>query len=168
MQLDPSRPRYTLYTDASCVGWGAILCDHAGRVYSTGGAWTCSSTEIAAGEATAIRLAVRDFSEVLAATQGHLGIRCDNTSVVAAIVTGNTRSAPVAPIVDDIVSELQLLGWTVDVKYLKSSVNPADPISRGRELDVPAIRGAMEYERQGAGGEGVASHVLPSRYVHNG
>jgi hypothetical protein len=131
----PTRPvleRNVLYTDASLLGFGAILFDTEGGVHKLAGQWTPleASRRIEELEAMAISRATAHFATQLA-SKG-LDLNIDNTSVRGSLRKGYSRSYNL----DARIREVQD-GFTsnnipdIRVSYVKSGDNIADGLSRG-------------------------------------
>ena len=76
--LTQGKPSYSLHTDASLMGWGALFQDH-----SSGGRWTPdeASQRINCLELKAVYLGLQSFCQNL--SQTHLRIFIDNSTAVA-------------------------------------------------------------------------------------
>ena len=128
--------RFTICTDASLKGWGAMVIDtqqHTFRVY--GGSWKCTDAPIVELELLAVRNVIAAAN--LVATNQSLHVFCDNTAVCAILKSLNPRTFRLTVILRDIIS---LLPSSVFVpSYVPSESNPADPISRGCRVLSPAL-----------------------------
>ena len=86
--ISQGKPSYSLYTDASLLGWGAVFQDH-----SSGGHWAPdeASQHINCLELKAVYMGLQSFCQNL--SQAHLRIFTDNTTAVAYINNmGGTHS----------------------------------------------------------------------------
>ena len=86
--ISQGNPSYSLYTDASLLGWGAVSQDH-----SSGGHWAPdeASQHINCLELKAVYMGLQSFCQNL--SQAHLRIFTDNTTAVAYINNmGGTHS----------------------------------------------------------------------------
>jgi hypothetical protein len=125
-----------LFTDASVHGWGAYYISSDGSVAIIGGKWNetidnPSSQKIAELEARALFLALEHFKERLLINK-NLDIRIDNTSVVAAIFKGKSKTSPTlnAEIIDS-VNWLVENDFAFSIAYVNTKDNWADKPSRG-------------------------------------
>jgi ribonuclease HI len=141
-----SQPTYTLYSDASLSGWGAVLHDNIrSTTVATGGRWTPSEARrhINELEVMAVVQAFRAFD--LRGADVHVLV--DNTSALAGIKRGysaayaiNNRLGELA----ELTSELRILS----VDYVASEDNWADAPSRGHALQLSSpLRGRGVYAR---------------------
>lgn len=150
----------TLFSDASLVGWGAILFLSCGKVLITGSRWPpgtpSESGDISMLESLAISLALADFSSALAeGDDGNLRILVDNTSTQAALINGRGRAARVNEAIRPAIGSLQSLRrrFLTTVGYIPSEFNPADAISRGSAPSIDFTRVVVDYLRLGGGAE---------------
>jgi hypothetical protein len=147
-----------LFTDASLRGWGAVL-EIDGVVSIAGGQWSdrqqCKSGDISALEGEAVQLAVETFADTLRrAPTNVLHLVVDNTSVEAALKRGTGRAERVNTHVVTAVMRLrELKSWKVYAQYIKSRLNPADPCSRGQEIDMTNTSVQAANVRLGGGEE---------------
>ena len=158
--LPPADDHWVLFTDASGAGWGAVLCGPQGEVFAAGDRWPLGSSafSVAELEARAVTNGVRAFAELLSERPAAaLRVKVDNTSVLAGLVRGAVRSAHLARDVSAAHAALAALARPVDVGYVGTKENPADPVSRGRPLTTTSD-GAPFYER---GGEVRSARALP-------
>jgi hypothetical protein len=152
----------TLFTDASIVGWGAILVLPTQQLSAAGDRWhsTYTSDDINHLEAWAVCYAVEDFSDKIMEACNVLRVVVDNTSVRSSIISGSSKSEQLAEAVSACIDRLKALQMPVTVEYISSKLNPADGVSRGRE---PEWAGAMGLHERGGGRRADVSRVLPLR-----
>lgn len=123
--------RYTLYSDASNEGWGAVLIDEeTQQVWVTGERWKGHYVQahINVKEAAGLRLGIAAFKQLIGAIVDPL---VDNTSALGAIEKGYSPSY-------ELNQEILAIHHTVtnlnvklrSPRYVKSSQNPADFWSR--------------------------------------
>jgi hypothetical protein len=127
-----------LISDASLVGWGAILITPGQQVHVVGGRWQhqYESHQINYLEAAAVRNAlVMLFDTLSEGSFAELQIVVDNTSVQGALARGSSPSQTMADILLEVATMLEVLSIPVSVEYIASKMNPADPISRGQRPD---------------------------------
>ena len=129
-----------LFTDASKFGWGAYLVTSDSQVAIIGGKWNeqvvnPSAEKIAELEARALFLALEYFKQRLLRHK-NVDIRIDNTSVVAAVEKGKSKTSPTlnAAIVDS-VNWLVENDFSFSVSYVNTKDNWADKPSRGKMAD---------------------------------
>jgi hypothetical protein len=147
---------YTLYTDASDKGWGAVLInDDTSAVSVTGAAWSPSEakTDISVRELSAVSLAVTNFCEKLRAAKT-IALRIDNTSVLSCVIRGIPRAEGLVAKTAEVANSLKLLDGAVTASYVKSKSNLADEPSRGapvRDVDRHQQQEgkALRYARRG-------------------
>jgi hypothetical protein len=154
-----------LFTDASLLGWGAILIDDAGRVLVQGAAWPTVQTEsgdISKLEADAARLAINKFQDVILRLRS-LELRVDNTSVLSAFRRGIARAESINIALRGVITWLAEHSVILTVSYVKSAENPADPISRGMPHSTSAVDSALRDEFRGGGG--VPWRATPSQNI---
>jgi len=128
-----------LVTDASTLGWGAVLYDErTGTAAATGGKWIQkrSSSEINELEAWSVRNAAEAFEEQLNdPSLRHLLVLVDNTATLHAYRKGSAQ----AHLLNRAVREGQKYlpdNVKVSIAYIDSKTNQsfADPISRGEKM----------------------------------
>ena len=129
-----------LFTDASKFGWGAYLVTSDSQVAIIGGKWNeqvvnPSAEKIAELEARALFLALEYFKQRLLRHK-NVDIRIDNTSVVAAVDKGKSKTSPTlnTAIVDS-VNWLVENDFSFSVAYVNTKDNWADKPSRGKMAD---------------------------------
>ena len=131
----PEEPKrsFTLFTDATLVGWGAVLIDDATQQPRiAGGRWRDPPSSIGPAETRAVALGLEAFARHLAGNHAHL--RVDNTSAIAAINRRIATSGAVNAELNNVFARLN--GVTYDVSYVKSADNLADGPSRG-DMQLP-------------------------------
>ncbi|KAK4703269.1 hypothetical protein P7C70_g2950, partial [Phenoliferia sp. Uapishka_3] len=101
--------------------------------------WDAESTDnIDRAEAIGILLAlILMFGIYGSSLDGHIiKALCDNKSVVGGWAKGRNRNAAVNLIIREIDQLLCIHGCRLDLKYVKSEENKADPVSRGTFGDI--------------------------------
>ena len=122
--------KHRLYTDASRKGWGGILYLDTGEVLITGKPWEAGTTyEVNNAEATAVRLALEEFGEHFESGTC-LDLFVDNTSCKEALNRKTSKSDNIARQLRMVLEEAKRKGICIQARYIASSENPADPISR--------------------------------------
>ena len=139
--------KHRLYTDASVKGWGAIMYLDSGEVLITGEAWPESSSyEVNRAEAAAVRLALEKFSAHC--PRGTcLDVFVDNTSCQAALNRRISKSEGVSMELREVLRLTEEKGICVKAAYISTDENPADAVSRGKEVEkekVETYRGTIE------------------------
>jgi len=124
---------FTLYSDASLSGWGAILVRETdGRVFATGGRWPplLAQRDINTLESCAVLEASFAFRSLIEGA--NVAIRVDNTSCAFALRRGYARALFLNAITGKIVENLEKINVQItDVRYVRSAANPSDAVSRG-------------------------------------
>lgn len=127
------RPQhYVMYTDASEQGWGAILIDvRTGKLESVGARWTPQDSQsyIAQLEMRAIRLALQRWTHI----SGRLDLYVDNTTSIGVLRRGRSNSFWMNNEVGKLLPHIPAA--QLNIAYIKSAENPADPLSRSKPLD---------------------------------
>ena len=135
-------PKYTLYSDASLAGWGAVLIRESDQhVFSTGAKWpdTLHGKHINTLEAIAALEGLSFFAHLIRGSSVEL--RIDNTSCAFAIRKGYARALYLNSIVA-MLTDLAAMHniFVSSVKYVRSAANVADAISRGYTIDEVAVQ----------------------------
>ena len=147
-----------LFTDATLVGWGAVLVFDNCRIAVAGGHFNGvqrAASSIGPKEAYAIVNAIDAFSHQLGEVQ-QLNLFVDNTSVVAGMRRGQTRAASLVEPVREAWTALIKTRVSLHVDYVSTKINPADAISRGQRIEIHKVQLAMgqthpaQNQRQGA------------------
>ena len=120
---------FTMFSDASLTGWGAVLIDESTQqTRIAGGRWAYEVNNINAAEARAVALGLEAFKEVI--TPGvALHLRIDNTSALAAVRKQRANSGAVNAELQRVFD--RLIGVELTTEYVKSADNLADGASRG-------------------------------------
>eukprot|EP00388_Colpodella_angusta_P006618 GDKJ01019402.1.p2 GENE.GDKJ01019402.1~~GDKJ01019402.1.p2 ORF type:complete len:367 (-),score=30.88 GDKJ01019402.1:50-1150(-) len=132
-KISPSDKRmdFSLWTDASTIGWGAVLVnDFSQQVKVVAGKWTAEEQLIHINvlEAKALHNALRLFDDITAAT---LACLIDNTSVVSVVSKGFSHSADLNEQVLNIQNTCALRRIRLlRPKYVNTKENIADVWSR--------------------------------------
>jgi hypothetical protein len=155
-RVAPAGARPVLFTDATLVGYGAILVLPSGQTHVTGSRFPPNAREeIGTCEALAVLYALEDFAKILRDYPSGIDLRLDNTSVEAGLQRGSPRAAHIAQVVADILRTS--LRWNVPLfpSRVGTKENPADETSRGKQLDIEKLRRALarrsQNTRMGAG-----------------
>jgi len=151
------KPVFTLFSDASNAGWGAVLVNDKTAEYASAGAlWTKedAATDISARELKAVSLAVDVFRTQLSSAL-KLQLKIDNTSVLSAVRRGVPRADGLAKLTAIVAKKLAAFNVPITAGYIASADNAADEPSRGAPVDpkkviAPAERGhPLRYTRRG-------------------
>jgi hypothetical protein len=127
---------FTLFTDASDFGWGAVLFNDGTAEISVAGAkWSATEKkeDISERELRAVTLATDHFRPKLQ-NAASVKLRIDNTSVLSCVVRGVPRAERLARKAAEMTQSLKLLHGAVTAQYIQSDANPADEPSRGAEV----------------------------------
>jgi hypothetical protein len=130
-------PTFTLYTDASRIGWGAVLiCLLTGRIFITGRRWPPDHRyEINKDEMAAVRWATEDFAQHF--TPGTvIDLRVDNTSTEAGANKGTSSSWGVSRQLNAFMEKKKEMGINMRASHVDTKENWADPISRMKPLKI--------------------------------
>jgi hypothetical protein len=125
-----------LVTDASTIGWGAVLInDTESTIYEAAGRWKSHvlPSEITKFEIEAVDRAVTALKCHMTSA-GSLLILVDNTGCKGALAKGSSASR----VINDAVRRaLDTLSGNMEVRiaYIATSENPADEPSRGKPLN---------------------------------
>eukprot|EP01063_Lacrimia_lanifica_P039281 TRINITY_DN859_c1_g1_i5.p1 TRINITY_DN859_c1_g1~~TRINITY_DN859_c1_g1_i5.p1 ORF type:complete len:433 (+),score=19.59 TRINITY_DN859_c1_g1_i5:237-1535(+) len=123
-------PQWTVFTDASLTGWGAVAVCHAtGKIAMSGASWAEEERALHIGslEARAVERALPLLGDRRGGTVRFL---IDNTSVVANLRRGAATAWDTAATVGRVVRKLRALDAAATVAYVASGDNPADAPSR--------------------------------------
>lgn len=139
--IDPNRRDFTMFTDASLTGWGAIIIDHRSCTISIAGdRWSAevlaTDPSINVLEMYALQRACIRFQEHL--TNASVRIYVDNTSTMHLASNRSTSSGftlnTAASVLRQTISHLHIT--VTDILYIASSSNPSDAPSRDRPVDL--------------------------------
>jgi hypothetical protein len=133
---DEKPPAFALATDASLLGWGAVLVDLArGVVQQAAGRWSAShsSGDINELEMRALELGLQAFAHTLTEhPNAPLRVHLDNDAAAAILRKGIARepvlNATAMRVLRSLAGQRPVSAVRVD-----TAVNPADPLSRGAE-----------------------------------
>ena len=126
--MTPGKYPNTMYTDACKQGWGAVIFTTEGDVLTIGAQWTSmhASRTINELEAQAVFNAVTHFWPQLRGKP--LQLYVDNTSVIGALNKGYSPSFNLNKQILKACNALQSI--PVTIRYIHTSINPADAPSR--------------------------------------
>ncbi|CUE61285.1 unnamed protein product [Bodo saltans] len=131
----------TVYTDASNSGWGIVVFRDDGPTTIRGGTWKISESplHINLKETITVLFALDLLSEKHFRPLTHVSLLVDNTSAIAAVEKGTSRSY-----------ELNQLAWLItlhekrplinNIHYVQSAKNHADWVSRVPEWAWPQVQ----------------------------
>jgi hypothetical protein len=136
---------WTLYTDASLHGCGAVLIGPDGCIYLFQHVWSAAlaALHINILETEAVILALQHFGHLIRGDPVSLVV--DNTTVLSAFEHGFSRSFDIDRCL------LRVQAHIVSVQYIRSDDNPSDPLSRGRDADPISISNAVKDRRPSTG-----------------
>lgn len=146
---DPNGRDFTMFTDASLTGWGAIIIDHRSCTISIAGErWSdevlSHSPSINVLEMYALQRACIRFQETL--SNATVRIYVDNTSTLHLASSRSTSSGyalnTAASVLRQTLQRLNII--TTDILYIASNSNPADAPSRDRPVDLNLLVQYME------------------------
>jgi hypothetical protein len=139
----------TLFTDATLVGWGAVLIDENNRIFVAGGRFDNNAADdnISAKEARAVDLALRAFATTIKDV-GAIDLFVDNTSVEATLRRGQVSAASMVDPIRKALEQIIFNNITLRVARIDTIDNPADAISRAEPLDVVKLNKAMVVVKQ--------------------
>ena len=132
----PETATTALSTDASgTTGFGSVLEVPLQARREAGGYWMDFEMQdmIALKELKAAKIGLEENVELLAGQR--IRLYQDNTVVVACLKKFSSRSPPLMQILYDLVPWLQLHRISLEVLYIRSEFNLADPASRRRHVD---------------------------------
>lgn len=137
-----SENRFTLICDASLSGYGALLIDNKGNVQSFAGKWSGShsSGDMAQLEMLAISLAAQHWSSELSYAS-HIDLLTDNSSCEHTLKKGSAYSFTLNAALRTALFSLPREA-SICVGFIRSDLNPADAISRGRLFTAAASAAA--------------------------
>jgi hypothetical protein len=138
---------WTLFTDASTKGLGAVLCAPSGEVYVHTENWSSekhTSKEINQLELRALNTALEHFQ------QGGLHfdslvIMMDNTSSLKTALKGHSHAAALNSETERFSSLVD--PSTVSLFYIASDKNPGDEPSRGNDYDHKKLEEALHFSK---------------------
>jgi hypothetical protein len=141
-RLDISKQEFTLFTDATLQGYGAVLLDHATQqIRVTGGKWRQPAVIISAAETRAITVAITAFARHL--HRSTVYVRVDNTSALAAVQRGHSKSFVVNEELRQFCAAQRQMHVRFVFTYIASAANPADAPSRGAPVDPELLSRAI-------------------------
>lgn len=128
---------FTIFTDASQHGWGAVMVDSENRIFSAGAKFSEAeaSGNINAKEAAAVRHAFAAFADTVP-DAAVVNLLVDNTSVQANVTRMHAAADSMVDEIASIATTVMRRAFTLRVGYVNTAENPADSISRGRELTI--------------------------------
>lgn len=128
---------FTLFTDASKKGWGAVLIfNPTGQVWVAGDRWPAGhSFEINKDEMRAVSNAIAAFTQLLSQYPDCVvDLRVDNTSVEHAIRKGRAKSANLSEELVTLLETKEATRIGLNGTYVNTKHNLADAESRGEGL----------------------------------
>ena len=132
-------PLFTLYTDASLTGYGAVLFSPQGSIHTFQGNWRNNhNTHINLLEMEAATLALQHFISITRGAPVELVV--DNTTVRGALVRGYSSSYEVNSAL------FQQNFNVVAVRYIRSADMPADPLTRGGAVQLHQVYNDQSYQ----------------------
>jgi hypothetical protein len=146
-----------LFTDASDVGWGAVLFAGDGTYRVAASAWSPKERgrTIAERETMAVSLAITAFRDRLRSSSFHLHI--DNTAAMWSIAKGYSAAYFLNARVAELREVLAPLNARFDISFVSSQDNVADGPSRGKNAQLTSPRGLG----------GLSVKTYPTRKVTN-
>ena len=136
-RLAPPPARYLVYTDASLVGFAAVLVDRLSGTISVARAWTTDlhaerftldRTNIAHWEALAANVALFTFAQ--ACKNKGAVLMVDNTHVASNLISGYLHQEALAPLMHAFWLQAAKLNVSLWIEYVASKAKLADPPSR--------------------------------------
>jgi hypothetical protein len=109
----------TLFTDASKIGWGAVMLKQH-QVFTTGGKWSPAEAQkhINILEARAVQEAIDYFEDDL--SQRNVTIVVDNTSVIGAMHRRRSNSYELNAALSQVLQRLERINSAATVSYIAS------------------------------------------------
>lgn len=156
---EPHSPDAILFTDASVIGWGAVLLCGP-NVFSTAGRWSSpiDCSQICEFEAKAIAVAVERFCNILQNAKT-ITIRTDNTATMHTLKKGTAREFELNGAIAECARAFKNCSpnAAIFVSHVSTLVNPADPLSRGKPIEQQQL---SAVRAQGAVGSGELLRVF--------
>ena len=136
----------TLFTDATLAGWGAILVINTGEFFVAGSHFSADALSgthsINHFEARAVDFALAAFAAQLDNID-NINLFVDNTSVQHDLQRGHVSADDMVAPIAAALQKITRRNKSLFVAYISTKLNPADAISRGKRVDVPALQQAM-------------------------
>jgi hypothetical protein len=167
------RGDFTLFTDASDYGWGAVLFnDGTAEIAVAGAQWSPAEKkeDISERELRAVTLATDRFRASLE-NAASVKLKIDNTSVLSCVVRGVPRAERLAQKAADVTRSLKLLNCAITAEYVRSADNLADEPSRGAEIDnskVRELQQQQQHQRNSNNNNDKKHQEKPLRYARRG
>jgi len=162
-----------LFTDAASYGWGVVLVNSNGIIWTLSGVFNNPDVHINGKEILALREGLHLLTE-LDPVPASVAIRVDNTTALHAFTKGRSRSFLINQLVQ-ITAHILPLSTAAHVSYIESSLNPADPLTRhptshlsAREnvwAQLPSAYGRWTHARPDTGG--IADLPVPGSAYHD-
>ena len=142
----------TMFTDASVVGWGAVLVVGS-EVHTVAGRWPkpIDCSEISTYEANAVAMAAESFTTLLQPCKKII-VRTDNTPTLFTLKKGCAKEFPLNEAIKRCGEAFakSAPNAAIYVGYVPTEINPADPLSRGRhERPPPSTVRSLRAEESG-------------------
>ena len=129
-------PDATLFTDASVIGWGAVLVK-GHDVHTVAGRWPSpiDCSEISTYEAEAVAIATDSLAHLLRDCKTII-IRTDNNPTLFTLKKGCAKEFELNEAIKRCAESFLRAAprAAIYVKHVPTAHNPADPLSRGKEL----------------------------------
>ena len=120
----------TVYFDASKMAWGGTLRLGGHSLESRDTGWTIRRISTSSIEAQALLYSLLSFKKHL--TSSRVDVYTDNRVLTSALENECCRSSEVNGVLKDIFRFCREYNFSLDVYYVPSGENPADPTSRSR------------------------------------
>ena len=144
-------PDATIFTDASTIGWGAVLVKGS-LVLSASGRWKepIDCSEISTYEALAVSLATEAFAKTIKNCTTIL-LRTDNNPTLFTLKKGCAKEFELNEAVRKCAESFSQAApnAAVFVKHIPTKENPADPLSRGQEQPPLSALRSLGVEESG-------------------
>jgi len=141
---------FILCTDASLTGWGAVLFNMiSGEINALGGKWTRTyePKDINTLEMRAVEEGAGAFRDILNSKSiNGLDLLVDNTSTMYTLRKGHSSKYDLNAALRRTLRSLPP-SLSIRVGYIDTAHNPADSLSRGRDLEsggTSSVRGAVD------------------------
>ena len=137
---DADHPDATIFTDASTVGWGAVLVKGS-SVHTVAGRWKkpIDCSEISTYEALAVSIAADAFANLIRNCKTIL-LRTDNSPTLFTLKKGCAKEFELNDAIRKCAESFAKAAphAAIFVMHVATKENPADPLSRGQERLPPS------------------------------